>query len=63
VDAGSREPGVVGFQQLLIPRPLTSDGRDLDILDPLRDFVRGHYTEGQIVDGWVLYLFTQDAGT
>ncbi|HET6381253.1 MAG TPA: hypothetical protein VFH63_09550, partial [candidate division Zixibacteria bacterium] len=47
VDAGSREPGVVGFQQLLIPRPLTSDGRDLDILDPLRDFVRGHYTEGQ----------------
>jgi hypothetical protein len=55
VDAGSRAPGVVGFQELLIPRPLTSDGRDLDILDPLRDVVRQHYVEGETVDGWVLY--------
>jgi 4-amino-4-deoxy-L-arabinose transferase-like glycosyltransferase len=55
IDAGSRAPGVVGFQQLLIPRPLTSDGRDLDILDPLRDFVGERYDEAATVDGWVIY--------
>jgi hypothetical protein len=56
VDAGSRAPGVVGFQQLLIPRPLTSDGRDLDILDPLRTVVREGYAQAETVDGWVLYV-------
>jgi hypothetical protein len=56
VDAGSRAPGVVGFQHLLIPRPLTSDGRDLDILDPLRAVVRDEYLEARTVDGWVIYI-------
>jgi hypothetical protein len=56
VDAGSVQPGWPGFQQLLIPRPLVSDGRDLDILDPLRDFVRANYEQGDVVDGWVIYL-------
>ena len=55
VDAGSRAPGVAGFQELIIPRPLTSDGRNLDILDTLRAFVRGRYDEVDRVDGWVLY--------
>lgn len=56
VDAGSRAPGVVGFQQLLIPRALTSDGRDLDILDPLRAVVNDAYQEAATVDGWVVYV-------
>ncbi len=55
IDAGSRAPGVVGFQHLLIPRPLTSDGRDLDVLDPLRQVVRDGYVQAGVVDGWVLY--------
>jgi len=61
VDAGSRAPGIVGFQQLLIPRPLTSDGRDLDILDPLRDFVGERYDESATVDGWVIYALRDAA--
>jgi hypothetical protein len=56
VDAGSSVPGAPGFQQLLIPRPLASDGRDLDILDPLRDFVRDNYEQGPTIDGWVIYV-------
>jgi hypothetical protein len=55
VDAGSAGPGLPGFQELLIPRPLTSDGRDLDLLDPLRAFVRDRYEQGPTVDGWVIY--------
>jgi hypothetical protein len=55
VDAGSSAPGAPGFQPLLIPRPIASDGRDLDILDPLRDFVRDRYVELEVVDGWVIY--------
>lgn len=55
VDAGSARPGLAGFQRLLLPRPMVSDGRDLDILDPLRAFVAAHYEEGPTVDGWVVY--------
>jgi hypothetical protein len=60
VDAGSPAPGSPGFQQLLIPRPLASDGRDLDILDPLRAFVRENYEQGPIIDGWVIYRLLTD---
>ena len=55
VDAGSPAPGQPGFQPLLIARPLMSDGRDLDLLDPLRAFVRDRYAEVEIADGWVVY--------
>jgi hypothetical protein len=59
IDAGSVRPGWAGFQQLLIARPLVSDGRDLDILDPLRDFVARNYEELAEVDGWVIYRLRQ----
>jgi 4-amino-4-deoxy-L-arabinose transferase-like glycosyltransferase len=55
VDAGSPTPGQPGFQALLIARPLASDGRDVDLLDPIRDFVRGNYEQLAIADGWVIY--------
>jgi hypothetical protein len=55
VDAGSPAPGEPGFQALLIPRLLASDGRDLDLLDPLREFVSANYRELATVDGWVIY--------
>jgi hypothetical protein len=61
VDAGSSAPGEPGFQALLIPRPLASDGRDLDLLDPLRDFVRANYSELITVDGWVVYEIRDSA--
>ena len=34
VDVGSPALGEPGFQELLLPRPIASDGRDLDLLDP-----------------------------
>jgi hypothetical protein len=55
VDVGSSAPGAPGFQPLLIPRPLASEGRDLDLLDPLRAFVSDNYDELAIADGWVIY--------
>ncbi|HET7521612.1 MAG TPA: hypothetical protein VFK61_08770 [Candidatus Limnocylindria bacterium] len=55
VDAGSPTPGAPGFQPLLIDRPVASDGRDLDLLEPLRDFVRGRYREVDRSGGWVVY--------
>jgi hypothetical protein len=59
IDAGSSAPGQPGFQQLLIPRPLASDGRDLDLLDPLRAFVRDRYEELAVADGWVVYALRE----
>jgi len=56
IDAGSSAPKAPGLPALLIPRPLVSDGRDLDLLDPLRAFVRERYIELEVVDGWVIYL-------
>jgi hypothetical protein len=57
VDAGSRTPGAPGLPALLIARPtLPLDGRDLDILGPLREFVRQNYALAATVDGWPIYL-------
>jgi hypothetical protein len=56
VDAGSFEPGAPGFQPLLIPRPVASDGRDLDLLGPLRSYVAAHYRASATVAGWVVYV-------
>ena len=57
IDAGSSAPGEPGWLPLLIPRSvLRIDGRELDLLDPLREFVREHYHLAEIVDGWPIYL-------
>jgi hypothetical protein len=57
VDAGSRVVGGPGLPPLLIKRPSGSDGRDLDLLDPLRDFVRANYVPAGVIDGWPIYRF------
>jgi hypothetical protein len=56
VDAGSAGPGQPGFLPLLIPRPVATDGRDLDLLDPLRAFVEERYVTLSTVEGWVIYV-------
>jgi hypothetical protein len=56
VDAGSSTPGQEGFLPLLIDRPIATDGRDLDLLDPLRSFVRDRYDLAAIVAGWPIYV-------
>jgi hypothetical protein len=59
VDVGSLEPGSPGDPPLLIDRPLRNeDGRNFDILDPLRDFVRQRYALLEVVDGWPVYRLT-----
>jgi hypothetical protein len=55
IDAGSAAPGEPGVPPLLIPRPTGTDGRDLDLLDPLRTFVAEHYRLRAIVEGWPVY--------
>jgi hypothetical protein len=55
IDVGSPAPGLPGFQPLLIPRPVVSDGRDLDLLDPIRTFVADRYDQLTVADGWVIY--------
>jgi hypothetical protein len=61
VDAGSRDPGVPGFLPLLIDRPVAPEGRDLDLLAPLRDFVRANYTLREVADGWPVYVLRTSA--
>ena len=57
IDAGSSAPGVAGLPPLLVDRPvLELDGRDMDILEPLRAFVRDRYVQATTVDGWPVYV-------
>jgi hypothetical protein len=56
VDAGSTAPGEPGMPPLLIDRPVATDGRDLDLLDPLRAFVRERYELAETVAGWPIYV-------
>ena len=56
IDAGSDGPGQPGFLPLLIDRPVTTDGRDLDLLGPLRTFVADHYNLAATVAGWPIYV-------
>lgn len=56
VDVGSAAPGQPGFLPLLIDRPVATDGRDLDLLDPLRGFVAAHYQLVSTVSGWPIYV-------
>jgi len=55
IDAGSDTPGSAGFHHLIIPRALATDGRDLDILDPLRAYIDANYEYVDVVEGWVIY--------
>lgn len=55
VDAGSPGPGEPGLPPLLIDRPVVTDGRDADLLDPMRDWIRERYRPIQTVEGWTLY--------
>jgi hypothetical protein len=61
VDVGSPASGEPGFQPLLTDRPVVSDGRDVDLLDPLRAFVRDNYVELGVADGWVIYELGSEA--
>jgi hypothetical protein len=56
VDVGSNAPGQPGFLPLLIERPIATDGRDLDLLDPLRAFVAERYELAATVAGWPIYV-------
>ncbi|MEP6807898.1 MAG: hypothetical protein ABI978_04800 [Chloroflexota bacterium] len=56
VDASTEAPGVPGFVPLLTPHPLAREGRELDLLEPLRAFVAEHYELAATVDGWPIYL-------
>ena len=56
VDAGSPAPGQPGFPPLLMGRPIATDGRDLDLLAPLRAFVASRYRLDSIVSGWPIYV-------
>ena len=60
IDAGSSAPRQPGFLPLLIDRPVTTDGRDLDLLDPLRAFVAGHYDLVATVAGWPIYVLRDE---
>jgi hypothetical protein len=56
IDAGSAGPGEPGIVPLLVPRPvLSGDGRTLDTIDAIRDFVREHYAPPIDVAGWLIY--------
>jgi hypothetical protein len=57
VDAGSVAPGAAGMPALLIPRPtVVGDKRDIDLLDPIRDFVSGRYVLATTLEGWPIYV-------
>jgi hypothetical protein len=55
VDAGSAEPGAPGFLPLLIDRPVTREGREVEMLEPLRDYIRANYELLAESGGWPIY--------
>lgn len=62
VDAGSDAPGQPGFLPLLVARPVATDGRDLDLLDPIRAFVGDRYELAATVEGWPIYRLVDTGG-
>jgi hypothetical protein len=59
IDAGSPLPGRPGVLPLLVGRPIESnDGRNLDLLDPLRDLVRERYRLLDSSTGWLIYVLS-----
>jgi hypothetical protein len=61
IDAGSSAPGEPGFPPLLIDRPVATDGRDFDLLDPLRNYVGANYELLDTVAGWPVYSRRSDS--
>jgi hypothetical protein len=60
VDAGSAAPGAAGMPALLVPRStVVGDHRDLDLLDPIREFVRQRYVVATTLEGWPIYLLRE----
>jgi hypothetical protein len=59
VDAGSPDVGQPGGLPLLIYRPTATEGRELDLLDPLREFVREKYELYGVLQGWPVYRLTR----
>jgi hypothetical protein len=55
VDSGSLEPGAPGLPPMLIARPVATDGRDLDLLDPVRAYVASRFGSERLVAGWAVY--------
>jgi hypothetical protein len=61
VDSGSSAPGQPGLPMLLEPRPLATDGRDFDLLGPIRDVIAHRYHQSAVVEGWPLYVASSTA--
>jgi hypothetical protein len=55
VDAGSVEPGAPGFLPLLIDRPIAREGREVDMLAPLREYIRANYELVAESGSWPIY--------
>lgn len=58
VDAGSPVPGAPGVPPLLVSRPPDREGRNLDLLAPLREFVAAHYSLAPRDLGWPIYTWS-----
>lgn len=58
VDAGSPGIGEAGTPPLLIARPVLQDGRELDLLDPVRQWVASNYDFVSDDGGWPVYRLT-----
>jgi hypothetical protein len=63
VDAGSVEPGAPGFLPLLIGRPVAPEGREVDMLQPLRDFIGANYELVAETAGWPVYRLRSASST
>jgi hypothetical protein len=63
VDAGSDEPGAPGFLPLLIDRPVAREGREVDLLQPLRDFIGANYDLVAEIGGWPVYQLRTVSGS
>jgi MFS family permease len=61
VDAGSPGLGQAGTPPLLVPRPVVNDGRELDLLEPIRTWVASHYDLVSDDGGWPVYALATSA--
>lgn len=61
VDAGSRQPGERGYLPLLRDRSVWTDGRNLDLMEPIRGIVAERYLLADIVQGWPVYVLRETA--
>lgn len=56
VDAGSPVPGAPGLPPLLEPRPVLGSGRDVDLVEPVRAYVRAEFRTLEPAQGWPVYV-------